>query len=251
MRLVISNSYERSARLVADEIAKVVQDNSRALLGLATGSSPLAVYDYMLQDMQAGRIDYSAVQVMNLDEYVGLSPEHEQSYVYFMRQHLFNAAGVKPDQVIIPDGLADPVTEVKRLNDLAAERTIDLQLLGIGSNGHVGFNEPQEVFHYGYHLVELTEQTRADNARMFSCPDDVPTQAITMGVGDIMKARTVILIATGENKREALKAMLEQGEITPQRQCSVLKFHHDCRVFIDRKLAQGIVPGRHVEVLVD
>ena len=249
MRLVITNGYEESARLTALHIARTVQEKPNALLGFATGTTPIPVYGALVEMVKKGEVDFSAAYTVNLDEYAGLPGSHPQSYRYFMNQHLFAPAGIQAEHVTIPQGDApDPHLELERLRRFSAAHRTDLQLLSIGVNGHIGFNEPDEIFHDSYHLVHLTEQTIKSNARLFSSIDEVPTQAFTMGVGDIMKAKSIVFIATGENKKSAIRTLVEEGPVTPQVQATILKFHPDCTLYLDKDLMAGITPALGVVV---
>ncbi len=249
MRLVITKDYAQSARLTARHIAAAVQKNPEALLGFATGSTPIPAYAELVEMVKRGEVDFTRAHTVNLDEYAGLSGDDVNSYRYFMNQHLFVPAGINPANVTIPQGNApDTHAELKRLREYSAAHRTDLQLLSIGVNGHIGFNEPDDIFHDSYHLVQLTEQTIQSNSRLFASIEEVPTQAYTMGAGDIMRAHSIVFIATGDNKRQAMRAVLEDGPVTPQVQATILKFHPDCTLYLDEALVAGITPGLGVQV---
>lgn len=248
MKLIITESYEQSAELSAEMMLDVVRRKPEALLGLATGSTPIPVYAHMVQAAKAKTADFSKVCTINLDEYVGLAGDDPNSYLYFMRKHLLDDCGITLDRVMIPDGLADPREELARMNTYADAHTIDVQLLSVGVNGHIGFNEPSDRFYDQYHKVNLTYQTRRSNSRLFSNMEEVPRAAITMGVGGIMRAKKIVFLATGEEKYDAMKRMLKDGDVTPENQGTILKFHPDCTVFLDRAIADRIVPAAYIEV---
>lgn len=247
MKLIITESYEQSARLAARDITEIVKEKPDALLGLATGSTPIPVYKYMVEDAKGG-VDYTKVKTINLDEYIGLAGDDENSYLYFMRRHLIDPCGIPLERVMIPDGLGDVDAELRRMNEFANANPIDVQLLSVGVNGHIGFNEPADRFYDGYHTVTLTERTRQSNSRLFNSIDEVPKAAITMGIGGIMRAAKIVFLATGEEKYAAMKAILEDGDITPSNQGTVLKLHRDCVIYLDRQTAEGIKPASYVEV---
>lgn len=248
MKLIITESYEQSAKLAAEMMLEVIRQKPDALLGLATGSTPIPVYAHMVEAAEKKKVDFSRVCTINLDEYVGLAGEDRNSYLYFMREHLLDACGIPLDHVMIPNGIAEPVKEVERMNNYADAHQIDVQLLSIGVNGHIGFNEPSHCFCDQYHTVTLTEQTRKSNSRLFSSIDEVPKEAITMGVGGIMRAKKIVFLATGEEKFAAMKQILEEGDVIPENQGTIMKFHQDCTVFLDKAVADRITPAAYVEV---
>ncbi|KRK96361.1 glucosamine-6-phosphate isomerase [Levilactobacillus acidifarinae DSM 19394] len=204
------------------------------VLGLATGSTPISIY----QQLVASDLDFSQLTSVNLDEYVGLGPDHPQSYRYFMQQYLFNA---KPfAHSYVPDGLnADAAAETKRYDDLIAANPIDLQLLGLGRNGHVGFNEPGTDEHSTTHKVALTQSTIDANARFFDNEDEVPRYAYSMGIGSILQAKEILIVAYGEAKAAAVAAML-QGPVTPDVPASFLQTHPNVHVILDEAAASQL-----------
>lgn len=249
MKLIVTHSYEESAALSAQMISQVFLEKPEAVMGLATGTTPVSVYKYMVKAQKEGKADFSRAQSINLDEYIGLDPENVNSYMYFMREHLFNHIGILPENIYIPNGIMNPDTEIVRMNRFLDENSLDVQLLSVGTNGHIGFNEPGEVFYDKYHVVELTEETRRSNSRLFSSLDEVPREAITMGAGGIMRAQKIVFLATGSEKLYAMKAILEEGNVTPQIPGTILKFHRDCTIIIDEMLARQITPASGVEVV--
>lgn len=249
MKLVITHSYDESAELCAQMMNEVFRENPEALMGLATGTTPIPVYEKMVREHKAGTVDYSRARSINLDEYVGVAGDDPNSYLYFMRKHLFDKVDMPAENIWIPNGMAPVEEEVARLNAYLDAHEMEIQLLSAGTNGHVGFNEPNDVFYDKYHLVELTEETRKSNSRLFGSLDEVPLSAITMGIGGIMRAKKIAFLATGNEKLRAMKAILEEGNITPRVQGSVLKLHRDCTIFLDADLAGQITPDKGMEVI--
>lgn len=248
MKLVITKNYAQSAKLCSEMIMDVVREKRDSLLGLATGSTPIQVYDYMVKAVKEGNVDFSGISTINLDEYIGLSNSNHNSYFYFMKKFFFDKCGIKQGKVMIPNGTADVNMELERMNNYANSHQIDVQLLSVGVNGHIGFNEPSDRFYDQYHIVNLTEQTRKSNSRLFTSIEEVPRSAITMGVGGIMRAKKIAFLATGEEKLNAMKAILEKGDVTPEKQGTILKFHPDCTVFLDYAVAEKITPADYVEI---
>lgn len=248
MRLIITDSYEQSAALAAEQILTAIAAKPDALLGLATGTTPIPVYERMAEAVQAGCADFSKISTINLDEYMGVRGDDPNAYLYFMRKYLLDPCGIPLSRVYIPNGAADAESEIARMNAYLDAHPIDVQLLSVGANGHIGFNEPGDVFYDKYHTVTLTERTRRSNSRLFNSLSEVPKRAITMGIGGIMRARTIVFLANGEAKLEAMKAMLEEGDVTPRNQGTILKFHCDCTVYLDRELAERITPAAYIQV---
>lgn len=221
----------------AFNIFKQVIDNGAQVLGLATGSTPEGLYRLLRESS----LDFSAITSVNLDEYVGIAPDNPQSYHYFMNQHLFNA---KPfAHSYLPDGLAtDPDAEVKRYDQVVADNPVDLQLLGIGRDGHIGFNEPGSPFDGGTHRVKLTESTIEANARFFSSKEEVPREAYTMGIGTILKSQEILLMAYGEKKADAVQKMVE-GPLTTTVAASALQKADNVVVIVDPAAAAKLQPA--------
>lgn len=236
MRLIKAKDYQEASRQVANIISAQVILRPDSVLGLATGSSPIGAYRQLIEWYNKGDVDFSRVRSVNLDEYVGLAPSHEQSYAYFMHHNFFNFINIKPENVHLPDGL-DPDAEGQGEKYDALIRSlggVDLQLLGIGRDGHIGFNEPCGEFVKGTHSVELTQDTREANARFFGSVDLVPKTAYTMGILDIMQARRVVMIATGSSKAAILKDAF-WGPVTPQIPASILQLHPDFTLVADEE----------------
>ncbi|MDR2045008.1 MAG: glucosamine-6-phosphate deaminase [Clostridium sp.] len=241
MTIYKAKDYKDMSRKAANILSAQIIMKPTAVLGLATGSTPIGTYRQLMEWYEKGDLDFSKVVSVNLDEYKGLSGEHHQSYRYFMNVNLFDHVNIRKDYTYVPDGLApDGQAECARYNEvIRSAGNIDTQLLGIGSNGHIGFNEPGAAFQNETHLVTLTEETRAANARFFASPDEVPTHAYTMGIKNIMSARKILLLATGASKAKALRSAL-YGPITPQVPASVLQLHNDVVVIADEAALREI-----------
>ena len=239
MKVIIAKDYEEMSRLAAEEIAKAIEVKPNSILGLATGGSPVGMYKELIKMNKENKVDFSKVTTVNLDEYVGLSGDHPQSYRYFMNENLFNHVNIDKSRTFVPNGLAEDIAEEgknydKRIEELGGT---DLQLLGIGNNGHIAFNEPDSELVAGTHLTGLTQSTIEANARFFDSIDEVPKTAITMGLGQIMKAKKILLIASGESKAEAIKGLLS-GKITTSNPSTMLQMHRDVVVIIDEDAAK-------------
>ncbi len=237
MKVIITENYEEMSEKAAEIIIDVVKNNPSAVLGLATGSSPIGTYQNMIKDHKENGTSYKNVHTVNLDEYVGLTADHDQSYAYFMRDNLFNHVDIDLKNTNVPCGSAsDLQAECDRYNALLEEYKQDVQLLGIGSNGHIGFNEPGTPIGSVTHLVDLTENTIKDNSRLFASNDEVPRQALPMGIKNIMNAKSVLLVASGKNKAKAVYGMVK-GEITPELPASILQLHPSVILVCDKDAA--------------
>ena len=235
MRILETKNYEEMSALAADIIGAQVLLKPRCVLGLATGSSPIGTYQKLIEAYRQGRLDFSQVRTVNLDEYCGLTGDNPQSYRYFMDHQLFSQVNIPRENTFLPDGMAQDMEEESRRYEVlvASLGGVDLQLLGIGHNGHIGFNEPTDSFPPTVHQVELTESTIQANSRLFDRIEDVPTQAITMGVGTILKADKILLIAGADKKSIVEEALY--GKVTPQVPASVLQLHRDVTVITCRE----------------
>lgn len=235
MRIYLEKDYEAMSRRAAHIIAAEVHRNPECVLGLATGSTPVGTYQQLIEWNRQGDISFKKVHTVNLDEYKGLAPTHDQSYRYFMQTNLFDHIDIDVNNTNVPNGLAeDAEAECAAYDELVASLGYaDLQLLGLGHNGHIGFNEPTTYFPKDVHTVNLTESTINANSRLFERREDVPTQAITMGIGTIMKANKILLIA-GEDKTDIIEKSL-YGKVTPEVPASVLQLHKDVTVIICKK----------------
>ncbi len=239
--LIVCKDYETLSMKAAQIIAAQVNSKPDCVLGLATGSSPVGLYAELIEMCKQGRVDFSRVKSYNLDEYYPLSPDNDQSYRYFMDHNLFYGINIKKENTHVPSGTAADIDAECAAYDKAVAEAggIDLQLLGIGGNGHIGFNEPTDTFIIPTHKVTLKEDTIKANSRFFASIDDVPTQAVTMGIGTIFNARSVLLVANGKGKAAAIKAMLE-GNVDPQVPASILKLHSKVYVVIDEDAASEL-----------
>lgn len=235
--VIVVKDYQELSQKAFEVVKGVLKEKESPVLGLATGSSPLGLYQAMIDDHKKNQTDYSKVITFNLDEYVGLPREHQESYYMFMHHNLFDHLNIKEEHVHLPSGLGDLEENSKAYEALMANYQIDLQLLGIGSNGHIGFNEPGTPFDSLTHVVTLKESTRKDNARFFEpLKEEVPTHAITMGIQSVLKAKKILLIASGKNKAQAIYNMLK-GPVTPEHPASVLQNHPDVIVIVDKEAA--------------
>lgn len=238
MKRVICKSYDEVSRLGAYIYAEQIWRKHNSVLGLATGGTPVGMYKYLVNMHKDGMLDFSGVTTFNLDEYYPMSKSHEQSYDYFMWKNLFSHINIKRENVNLPNGgAADPQKACEEYeNKIKFSGGIDLQLLGIGNNGHIAFNEPEDTLHVRTHVTGLTENTIEANARFFASSDEVPRRAITMGMGSIMKARRIVMLITGESKAKVVKQMFN-GMITPQIPASLLQLHNDVVVLLDEAAA--------------
>lgn len=238
MKVHICKDTEAMGKAAAALFIACVEEKPNAVLGLATGSTPIPTYSEMAKAYQTGVIDFSKVTTFNLDEYVGLAPTHEQSYRYFMETNLFKHINIPTESTHVLSGLAaDPEAECGNYEAMIdAAGGIDLQILGLGNNGHIAFNEPADAFAATTHTVTLTESTIEANKRFFASADEVPRKAYTMGIGSIMKAKKIVLLANGAAKADAVAAMVE-GPVTPQCPASILQFHPNVVVLVDEAAA--------------
>lgn len=231
MKLIRAKDYADMSRKAANIISAQVIMKPNCVLGLATGSSPVGTYKQLIDWYNKGDIDFSDVTTVNLDEYVGLSGEHEQSYRYFMNTNLFDHININKARTHVPNGLAEDMdAECRRYEELIRSLGgVDMQLLGIGHDGHIGFNEPDEAFPTTTHCVQLNPITIRANARFFGSEDKVPTRAVTMGIRTIMMARKIVLIASGADKKEIMEKAF-YGPVTPEIPASILQMHPDITV---------------------
>lgn len=241
MKLITIDNYEELSKVAARDLASTIKEKPNAILGLATGGSPVGMYKELIKMYQDGELDFSKIKTVNLDEYVGLNPEHEQSYRHFMNENLFNHVNININNTIVPNGLAQDLNAECKEYDKKIEELggIDVQLLGVGNNGHIAFNEPDKELSSGTHVITLTEDTIKANSRFFDTIDEVPKRAITMGLGEIMKAKKIVLIASGESKAEAIKGLFS-GKITTENPASMLQMHRDVTVIVDKAAAKLI-----------
>lgn len=236
IRIYKEENYEKMSWRAAEILAAQIILKPDCVLGLATGSTPIGMYEQLVEMYNNNKMDFSYVKTVNLDEYKGLSPDHEQSYHYFMNKHLFSKVNIDENNMFLPDGLQKDSLMACANYDVILEKigAVDIQVLGIGHNGHIGFNEPSECFSKGTSCVDLSDSTINANARFFASKNEVPTQAYTMGIDSIMRAKTVLLMANGKEKADILRTAL-MGEITPRVPASVLQIHRNLIVVGDKE----------------
>lgn len=241
MKVIVTNSYDETCAVIANMIKELVNAKPDAKLGLATGGTPVPIYKKLIEMNKAGEVDFSRVHTVNLDEYCGIPGTHDQSYRYFMDTNLFDHINIDKKNTFVASGMGDFEANARELEEKVREGgAADLQLLGIGNNGHIAFNETSDHLIAVAHTEKLTESTINANARFFEKKEDVPTMAITMGMGDILAAKKVVLAATGLAKVPAIKGLIMDDVITTQNPSTMLKMHEDAVVVIDRELADAV-----------
>ena len=241
MKVIVTNSYDETCAVIANMIKELVNAKPDAKLGLATGGTPVPSYKKLIEMNKAGEVDFSRVHTVNLDEYCGIPGTHDQSYRYFMDTNLFDHINIDKKNTFVASGMGDFEANARELEEKVREGgAADLQLLGIGNNGHIAFNEASDHLIAVAHTEKLTESTINANARFFEKKEDVPTMAITMGMGDILAAKKVVLAATGLAKVPAIKGLIMDDVITTQNPSTMLKMHEDAVVVIDRELADAV-----------
>lgn len=237
MEVIKVKDYQELSKVAADIIADLLKKNPKATLGLATGSSPVGLYQNLIKMYENKEMSFKDVKTYNLDEYCELPRSHPESYYSFMHRNLFSHVDIKEENVHIPCSEGSDLQKLcDDYNNQLHNASIDLQLLGIGANGHIGFNEPGTSFEQETFVVKLTDKTRKDNQRFFNSLDEVPTHAMTMGIKNIMQAKKILLVASGKNKQDAVKKLLS-GEITESFPASILNKHKDVVVIIDEEAA--------------
>ena len=234
MRVYVGKDYEEMSRIAANVLSAQVTMKPDCVLGLATGSTPIGTYKCLAERCSAGDLDFSQITSVNLDEYRGLPHENDQSYYYFMHDNLFSKVNIDLNNTYVPDGtIADAEEACSKYEEIIASTGgVDLQLLGLGHNGHIGFNEPADVFPMLTHCVDLTESTIQANARFFASKEEVPTQAYTMGIQTIMNAKKILVVVSGADKAAIVKKAFF-GEVTPQVPASILQLHQDVTIVGD------------------
>ena len=242
MRIYQSKDYQAMSRRAANILSAHVILKPDCVLGLATGSTPIGAYQQLIEWYRKGDLSFAETRTVNLDEYCGLAPTHEQSYRRFMQTNFFDHIDVRPENTHVPNGLAeDPEAECARYNRVIQELGgIDLQLLGMGHNGHIGFNEPGHAFELETHAVDLSQTTIDANARFFASREDVPRRALTMGIKNIMQARRILVLVSGEDKAEIVCRAF-RGPVTPQVPASILQLHPDVTLVGDRAALHALV----------
>lgn len=241
MKIIVVNDYDEMSKKAANIITSQIILNSSSVLGFATGDTPLGTYKKLVDTYRDGDIDFSEVKTFNLDEYYHLPEYNPQSYNYYMGENLFKHVNAKPENIHIPKGMCKSIEEECTNYERAIEQAngIDLQLLGIGKNGHIGFNEPDVKFEATTHLVKLDEDTIQANSRFFDSMEEVPTKAISMGIKTIMQAKKIVLLASGIEKSEAIHNTV-RGHITPEVPASVLQLHPDVTIIVDKDAASRL-----------
>lgn len=249
MKIYKAKDYKDMSRKAANIISAQVIMKPNCVLGLATGSTPIGTYDQLVEWYNKGDLDFSEVTTVNLDEYKGLPRTNDQSYYYFMHQHLFDRVNIDPERTNVPNGMEpDAERECGRYEELIRSLGgVDLQLLGLGHNGHIGFNEPGEAFEKETHCVDLTESTIEANKRFFASAEDVPKQAYTMGIKTIMQAKKILVVVNGEAKADIVERAFF-GPVTPEVPASILQMHNDVTLVGDEAALAKIVE-LHAEVL--
>ncbi len=227
MKIYVAPDYEEMSRIAADIVAEQITTDPESVLGLATGSTPIGMYRQLSARYAAKKLDFNRIRTVNLDEYAGLKPENEQSYRYFMQKNLFDHINIDPKNTHVPDGTDVSDEACKRYDRLIEDLGgIDIQVLGIGHDGHIGFNEPSDVFEKGTHVTQLDARTIAANSRFFGSNDLVPRFAVTMGIKTIMQAKKILLLVSGKDKAQIIDAALN-GPITPKVPASALQLHRN------------------------
>ncbi|XMB87104.1 glucosamine-6-phosphate deaminase [Mycoplasmatota bacterium WC44] len=237
MEVIVVDNYDKLSKKAFEIVKESIINKPNANLGLATGSTPLGLYKEMVKEFENSKTSYKNVKTFNLDEYIGLSQDNEQSYFKFMRNNLFDYIDIDFENTYIPFGTASNVeNECVRYNTILEENIVDLQVLGIGVNGHIGFNEPGSLFYEGVHVVKLDERTRNDNARFFESKNQVPTSAITMGIKNILSCKKILLLASGKAKAKAIYEMIH-GDILETMPASALRVHPNVVIIVDKEAA--------------
>ena len=239
MRVIIAENYEEASRLAADIIEKTVREKPDCTLGLATGSSPVGMYKELARRCTEEGLDFSKVHSVNLDEYVGLEPTHDQSYRYFMDDNLFNHINIDRANTYVARGTGDIDANLAEFNAILDKTDIDIQVLGVGPDGHLGFNEPGDTLYDGAHRETLDESTIDANRRFFASREEVPRFAVTMGMGNIMRAKKLLMIVAG-SKQDAMKKLLISDRIDPRCPCTFMRMHRDAVVILEKALADEI-----------
>ncbi len=236
MKLIISKDYDEMSKKAAEIVASEIRENPSIILGLATGGTPEGMYRELIKAHKEENLSFRDVVTFNLDEYIGIDGSHENSYRYYMDNMFFNHIDIKKKNTFVPDGMVkDPISYGQAYDQqIKGAGGIDLQVLGIGTNGHIAFNEPARELNVGTSVVDLTESTIKSNSIYFDSIEEVPTKALTMGLGSIMQAKKIVLLASGESKREAITKLLQSGKITTDLPASMLLLHRDVTVIVDQ-----------------
>ena len=239
MKVEIFKDKETLYRSVSDFYVKAINEKPNMTLGLATGTTPIPLYKNLIESYKNKQVSFKDITTFNLDEYIGLDKTHKASYAYFMKNQLFDHIDIKLENTFIPSGILEPQVAISEFQKALDAHQVDIQLLGLGSNGHIGFNEPGTPFNSTTHQTDLALSTIEDNSRMFDSIDDVPTQSITMGIQDIMRASKIILIATGKQKASAVYGMIH-GPVDESLPASILQKHKDVVIYLDEEAASEL-----------
>lgn len=240
MKVIVAENYTAQCAAGADIIEKLVREQPDCRLGLATGSSPVGMYQELARRCREEGLDFSKVSSVNLDEYIGLEPTHDQSYRYFMDTNLFDHINIDKANTYVAKGTGDIDANIEEFRRVIAEREVALQVLGVGPDGHLAFNEPGEKLWWHAHKEVLDESTIDANARFFASRDEVPRYAVTMGMGEIMMAKRLLMILSGASKADAARRLLMSDEISTSCPATLMKLHQDATVIIDKELADTI-----------
>lgn len=239
MRIIVCKNYDEVSKKASDMVAAKMILKPECVLGLATGSTPIGMYKNLVEMNKNGELDFSTVKTINLDEYYPMRPDNEQSYRYFMNSNLFDHININKENTFVPNGMAEDIErECAEYDARIDEYGIDIQILGIGQNGHIGFNEPDDRLCANTHITGLTENTIEANSRFFDSADEVPKKAITMGMASILKAKTIVLLASGKAKHEAVKSLID-ANITTEVPATLLKVHPDVVLICDEEAYNG------------
>ncbi len=239
MRVIVCKNYEEVSKAAADIVEKTVRKNPECTLGLATGSSPIGLYKELARRCKVEGLDFSKIHSVNLDEYEGLEPTHDQSYRFFMNDNLFNHINIDKANTYVAKGIGDAEANLKEFNDILNKTDIEIQVLGIGPDGHLGFNEPSDFLYDKAHMEVLEESTIDANTRFFESRDEVPRRAFTMGMGNIMRAKALLMVISG-NKQEAAKKLLIDDKIDPHCPATFMRMHRNATVILEQTLADKI-----------
>lgn len=239
MRVIVCKNYEEVSKAAADIVEKTVRKNPECTLGLATGSSPIGLYKELARRCKVEGLDFSKIHSVNLDEYEGLEPTHDQSYRFFMNDNLFNHINIYKANTYVAKGIGDAEANLKEFNDILNKTDIEIQVLGIGPDGHLGFNEPGDFLYDKAHMEVLEESTIDANTRFFASRDEVPRRAFTMGMGSIMRAKALLMVISG-NKQEAAKKLLIDDKIDPHCPATFMRMHRNATVILEQALADKI-----------
>lgn len=239
MKVIVVKDHDEASKVAADVIEEVVRANPECTLGLATGSSPVGMYQELARRCKDEGLDFSKVHSVNLDEYVGLDGTHDQSYRYFMNDNLFDHINIDKANTYVAKGVGDIEANLKEFNEILDKADVAVQVLGVGPDGHLGFNEPGETMYDGAHKEVLDESTIDANQRFFASRDDVPRYAVTMGMGNIMRAQKLLMIVAG-NKEDAMKQLLMSDKIDPKCPATFMRMHRDAIVILEEELAKKV-----------